>query len=63
MFGSFLPPGGGGGGARAGGRGGGTGGGGGPGGEMTQALYAHMNNKRKMKKNGSDLDPGTYRHN
>jgi hypothetical protein len=24
--------------------------GGGPGGEMNQALYAHMNNKRKMKK-------------
>jgi hypothetical protein len=28
-----------------GGGGGGFGGGGGPGGEMTQALYAHMNNK------------------
>jgi hypothetical protein len=26
------------------------GGGGAPGGEMNQALYAHMNNKRKMKK-------------
>jgi hypothetical protein len=26
---------------------GGKGGGGGRGGEMTQALYAHMNNKRK----------------
>jgi hypothetical protein len=26
------------------------GGGGGRGGEMNQALYAHMNNKRKMKK-------------
>jgi hypothetical protein len=25
-------------------------GGGAPGGEMNQALYAHMNNKRKMKK-------------
>jgi hypothetical protein len=25
--------------------------GGGPRGEMNQALYAHMNNKRKMKKN------------
>jgi hypothetical protein len=24
--------------------------GGGPGGEMTQALYAHMNNERKMEK-------------
>jgi hypothetical protein len=30
---------------------GGKGGGGGRGGEMNQALYAHMNNKRKMKKN------------
>jgi hypothetical protein len=30
--------------------GGALGGGGGPGGEMNQALYAHMNNKRKMKK-------------
>jgi hypothetical protein len=31
--------------------GGGPGGGGGPrGGEMNQALYAHMNNKRKMEK-------------
>jgi hypothetical protein len=29
---------------------GGKGGGGGPGGEINQALYAHMNNKRKMKK-------------
>jgi hypothetical protein len=29
---------------------GGKGGGGGRGGEMNQALYAHMNNKRKMKK-------------
>jgi hypothetical protein len=28
---------------------GGKGGGGGRGGEMTQALYAHMNNKRKKK--------------
>jgi hypothetical protein len=27
-----------------------SGGGGGLGGEMNQALYAHMNNKRKMKK-------------
>jgi hypothetical protein len=26
-----------------------SGGGWGPGGEMNQALYAHMNNKRKMK--------------
>jgi hypothetical protein len=34
---------------RGGGRGC-NGGGGGPGGEMNQALYAHMNNKRKMKK-------------
>jgi hypothetical protein len=33
-----------------GGRGGGAGGGGGPGREMTQALYAHMNNKIKLKK-------------
>jgi hypothetical protein len=32
-------------------RGGPCGGGGGPGGEMNQALYAHMNNKRKRKKN------------
>jgi hypothetical protein len=39
------------GGGAGGGRGGGVaGGGGGPGGEMNQALYAHMNNKRKMKK-------------
>jgi hypothetical protein len=30
---------------------GGKGGGGGRGGEINQALYAHMNNKRKMKKN------------
>jgi hypothetical protein len=31
---------------------GGKGGGGGRGGEMTQALYAHMNNKKiKIKKN------------
>jgi hypothetical protein len=29
---------------------GGKGGGWGQGGEMNQALYAHMNNKRKMKK-------------
>jgi hypothetical protein len=29
---------------------GGKGGGGGQGGEMNQALYAHMNNKRKVKK-------------
>jgi hypothetical protein len=29
---------------------GGKGGGGGRGGEINQALYAHMNNKRKMKK-------------
>jgi hypothetical protein len=29
---------------------GGKGGSGGQGGEMNQALYAHMNNKRKMKK-------------
>jgi hypothetical protein len=29
------------------------GGGGGLGGEMNQALYAHMNNKRKMKKKKS----------
>jgi hypothetical protein len=29
---------------------GGKGGGGGQGGEMNQALYAHMNNKRKRKK-------------
>jgi hypothetical protein len=29
---------------------GGKGGGGGRGGEMNQALHAHMNNKRKMKK-------------
>jgi hypothetical protein len=29
---------------------GGKGGVGGRGGEMNQALYAHMNNKRKMKK-------------
>jgi hypothetical protein len=29
---------------------GGGGGGGGQGGEMNQALYAHMNNKTKMKK-------------
>jgi hypothetical protein len=29
---------------------GGKGGGEGRGGEMSQALYAHMNNKRKMKK-------------
>jgi hypothetical protein len=33
-----------------GGRGGGPGGGPGPGGEMTQALYAHMNNKAIKKK-------------
>jgi hypothetical protein len=33
---------------------GGKGGGGGRGGEMNQALYAHMNNKRKKKK-------GTYK--
>jgi hypothetical protein len=39
------------GGRGGGGRGGRRGGGGAPGGEMTQALYAHMNNKRKMKKN------------
>jgi hypothetical protein len=39
--------GGGGGGGR--GLGGGSGGGGGRGGEMNQALYAHMNNKRKKK--------------
>jgi hypothetical protein len=30
--------------------GGGSGGGWGQGGEMNQALYAHMNNKRKIKK-------------
>jgi hypothetical protein len=30
---------------------GGKGGGGDRGGEMNQALYAHMNNKRKRKKN------------
>jgi hypothetical protein len=43
-LGSFVPRGGGrgGGGPRRGGRP--------PGGEMNQALYAHMNNKRKMKK-------------
>jgi hypothetical protein len=39
-----------GGGGGGGGGGGAWGGGGGRGGEMTQALYAHMNNKRKMKK-------------
>jgi hypothetical protein len=40
-----------GGGGWGGGGGGGFGGGGGPGGgEMNQALYAHMNNKRKRKK-------------
>jgi hypothetical protein len=33
-------------GGEGGGRGGGKGGGGGRGGEMTQALYAHMNNKK-----------------
>jgi hypothetical protein len=27
----------------------------GPGGEMNQALYAHMNNKRKMKKKKGKL--------
>jgi hypothetical protein len=32
------------------GRVGGKGGGGGRGGEINQALYAHMNNKRKIKK-------------
>jgi hypothetical protein len=30
-------------------------GGGGLGGEMNQALYAHMNNKRKMKKNNNKI--------
>jgi hypothetical protein len=39
-----------GGGAGGGAGGVGRGGGGGLGGEMNQALYAHMNNKRKMKK-------------
>jgi hypothetical protein len=39
-----------GGGGGGGGGGGPPGGGGAPGGEMNQALYAHMNNKRKMKK-------------
>jgi hypothetical protein len=39
-----------GGGAGGGGVGGARGGGGGPGGEMNQALYAHMNNKRKKNK-------------
>jgi hypothetical protein len=36
-----------GGGAGGGGGGGGWGGGGGPGGEMNQALYAHMKNEKK----------------
>jgi hypothetical protein len=40
---------------------GGKGGGGGRGGEMTQALYAHMNNKRKMKKKKKELF--LYSHN
>jgi hypothetical protein len=40
---------GGGGGGAGGGGGWGRGGGGGPGGEMTQAVYAHMNNKIKKK--------------
>jgi hypothetical protein len=34
---------------------GGKGGGGGRGGEMTQALYAHMNNKKKINKKTSLL--------
>jgi hypothetical protein len=34
---------------------GGKGGGGGRGGEINQALYAHMNNKRKMKKKKSSI--------
>jgi hypothetical protein len=40
----------GGGGGGGGGRGGGAGGGGGQRAEMTQALYAHMNNKTIKKK-------------
>jgi hypothetical protein len=36
------------------------GGGGGPGGEMTQALYAHMNNKRKMKKKTKNKKQNHY---
>jgi hypothetical protein len=35
---------------------GGKGGGWGQGGEMNQALYAHMNNKRKMKKNSFQFE-------
>jgi hypothetical protein len=38
-------------GGRGTGGGGGSGRAGGQGGEMTQALYAHMNNKRKREKN------------
>jgi hypothetical protein len=34
----------------------------GTGGEMTQALYAHMNNKRKMKKKRSFLEKALRRN-
>jgi hypothetical protein len=43
----------GGGGGGGGGGFGGSGGGGAPGGEMTQALYAHMNKKKKNYKKSS----------
>jgi hypothetical protein len=45
----------GGGGGGGGGWGGGWGGGGGLWGEMNQALYAHMNNKRKREKNENKI--------
>jgi hypothetical protein len=34
----------------------------GVGGEMNQALYAHMNNKRKMKKKKKDLSHQDYKN-
>jgi hypothetical protein len=33
----------------------------GQGGEMNQALYAHMNNKRKMKKKNKNVNSQTFK--